>query len=163
MSEQTVAVNKAHQEQVACLLVPMQGMQLLLPNVAVAEVVSYADLESVDGMPPWFLGKLMWRGVELPVLCYEKLNRNEDVADSANRRVAVLNGVSGLNGLSFYAMLVQGIPRLHKVREQDIAEEADDYADKGACESVRVILNGSIAFIPDLDMLEQAVHRTIAA
>ena len=45
------------------------AMQLKgLPNVAVAEVVAYRAPDEVEGGPEWLLGKLSWRGQEVPVV-----------------------------------------------------------------------------------------------
>ena len=62
MSDSTV------HEKVRSLWVPLREMNLLLPNVAVAEISSYRAPVPVDGMPDWFLGMVRWRDQDIPVI-----------------------------------------------------------------------------------------------
>lgn len=135
------------------LLVPLQGRQLLLPNVNVAEVVSYAELSPVQDKPDWFLGTLMWRGMEIPVVSFESLNG--EGLPFERERVAVMNGISGTD-LSFYALVVQGIPRLAKVKLAEL-EDLPEGAAKGNMEFMHVRYQGEVATIPDLDNMEALV------
>ena len=58
-------------EQIASLLIPMIGKPLLVPNVAVAEIVGWEQPEKAEGSPDWLLGEVEWRGVTLPVVSLE--------------------------------------------------------------------------------------------
>ena len=67
-------------ESVRSLWVPLESTNLLVPNVAIAEVVSYQPLEMVEGGPDWLLGLLRWRDHELPVYRW-----NDSVATTSPR------------------------------------------------------------------------------
>lgn len=139
------------------LLIPLQGRQLLLPNVNVAEVVSYAEFVPVDNKPDWFLGVLSWRGMEIPGVAFEPLNG--EGMPMERERVAVLNGISG-GDLGFYAMVVQGIPRLAKVKLAEL-EDLPEGSGKGPMEFLHVRYQGEVATIPDLDQLESVVAAAV--
>src|SRR5688500_4090624 len=47
------------------VLIQVTGARLLMPNAAIAEVLSYADPEPVEGTPDWLLGQVRWRGWQL--------------------------------------------------------------------------------------------------
>lgn len=52
---------------IACLLAPIAGRQLLLPNVTVAEVVAADDLMPAPaGAAPWHQGFVRWRDLNVP-------------------------------------------------------------------------------------------------
>lgn len=136
---------------IACLLTPLTGRQLLLPNVTVAEVVPANDLlPPPENAEAWHQGFVSWRGMTLPVVAFEALNDNMPVREF--ERVAIVSGISAQRDLPYYGIAVQGIPRLAKVK---IAELEDlEGAPTGPLEFLRVRYAGELAVIPDLDALE---------
>jgi len=58
---------------VRCLLIPISGGQLLLPNSVVAEVFPYNEPERVaENQPNWLLGLIDWRNQRIPLLSIEE-------------------------------------------------------------------------------------------
>ena len=53
------------------LLVPLADRTLLLPNVAVAELIPYRAPQVSEGAPAWFLGQIAWRDLSLPLFSFE--------------------------------------------------------------------------------------------
>src|SRR5690606_24222737 len=70
------------------LLVPLADRTLLLPNVAVAELVPYRAPRAAEGAPSWFLGQVPWRDLSLPLMSFEAASGSE-VVTGANARVAI--------------------------------------------------------------------------
>jgi chemosensory pili system protein ChpC len=136
---------------IACLLTPVTGKQLLLPNVTVAEVVPGNELmPPPEGSAPWRMGAVSWRGNAIPVIAFEGLNGQAIPREC--ERVAIISGISAQRDLPYYGIVVQGIPRLAKVK---IAELEDlDGASTGPVEFLQVRYAGELAVIPDLDALE---------
>jgi len=104
-------------------IIPLNDMTLLLPNTCIAEVINYSEPTPVEGAPDWFLGNLLWRGITIPIVSFEKANDVPASETSKSTRIAVLNGVSGNDKLSFYGVVVQGIPRLSSLKQTDIQEK----------------------------------------
>lgn len=50
------------------LLLPLSDRTLLLPNVAVAELIAYRNPQVAAGLPQWYLGQVAWRDLRLPLL-----------------------------------------------------------------------------------------------
>lgn len=142
---------------VSSLLVPMQQKNLLVPNVAIAEVVPRSTLSPLENAPPWFLGFLEWRGEPVPVISFEVANSQVHGQDSAQARIAVFNAVSNKSRRRFFAVLVQGIPRMIKLGDTDVRE--DSQASVAQAEKMAVITQLGKASIPDLDYLEGLVAR----
>ncbi len=103
-------------------IVPLTGMNLVLPNTSIAEVISYSAPSPVKNSPDWYLGMVSWRGINIPLVSFEKANEVKAARKSKSTRIAVLNGVSGNDKLSFYGIVVQGIPRLASLEESSIQE-----------------------------------------
>lgn len=106
-------------------IIPLTGMSLVLPNTCIAEVINYSEPMPVENAPGWFLGNLLWRGITIPVVSFETANDVPAAEIGKATRIAVLNGVSGNDKLSFYGVIVQGIPRLASLEETDIQEKAN--------------------------------------
>ncbi|MFA7386211.1 MAG: chemotaxis protein CheW [Thiohalobacteraceae bacterium] len=143
------------QDSMRTLIIPLQGRNLLLPNVAVAEVVPYVRPREVEGAPDWLLGTLSWRGLNIPLISYDRLQGLDNSAGIGQARIAVLNTVQAGSGLQFYALVTAGIPQLKRV-DADAVQVSADTAE-GALSQVQI---GDIqAMIPDLDALESTVAQ----
>ena len=100
-------------ESLTGLLMPLADRMLLVPNVAVAELIPYRAPQAVQGMPAWFLGQVQWRDLSLPLLSFEAASSGEPQPVGSTARVAVLNAVGGRDHVKFIALLVQGICLLY--------------------------------------------------
>ncbi|MEE9099754.1 chemotaxis protein CheW [Pseudomonas nitroreducens] len=144
-----VATNAAP-DSLTGLLVPLADRNLLLPNVAVAELITYRAPHPVDGLPSWYLGQVAWRDLRLPLLSFEAASGGQAQV-SAGARVLVLNALGGRPNVKFLALLVQGIPRSLKVGAD--LQRAD--VPLARLELDAVNLGDEQARIPDLIALEQ--------
>ncbi len=137
--------------EVPCLMVPLQGRPLLVPNLAVAEIVPFNAPVPVPGKPTWFLGQIMWRGVKVPVISVVQLRGDdEDIPQEA--RIAIFNGVGG--DVPFYGVISHGIPRLMRVRQQDMEATDGMYT---PIDDAFVAIGGELAIIPNLLQLESMI------
>lgn len=132
------------------LLVPLADRTLLLPNVAVAELIPYRAPQVSEGMPEWFLGQIAWRDLRLPLLSFEAACGGQaQVASGA--RVAVINALGGRPKVKFIALLVQGIPRSLKVGSDLPAADVE----LAPLELGAARVGEDVVRIPDLAALEQ--------
>jgi len=140
-------------QEVASLLIPLQGHSILLPNVTVAEIVPVTGIQPVDNAPSWYLGNCQWRELTVPVLSLEALNGDAVPAIQERARFAVLN-TTGMNAdLAFIAILTQGLPRLARVSEDEISERED--AENRRYDLMHVSWAGEYTLIPDIAAIEQ--------
>lgn len=141
--------------ELGTLLLPVNGKQLILPNVSVAEIIPYEAMASVDeDMPSWFSGRLIWRTRSIPVVSFEAINDEPFVSQSRQRRIAVLNGIVD-EKLPFCGIVTEGVPRLMRIGEDEIARE--DEANLGPAELCHVMVNGERATIPNVDFIQQQI------
>ncbi|HBX56427.1 chemotaxis protein CheW [Pseudomonas sp. UBA2684] len=132
------------------LLVPLADRTLLLPNVAVAELIPYRAPQVSTGMPAWFLGQIAWRDLRLPLLSFEAASDGQ-AQIGAGARVAVINALGGRPKVKFIALLVQGIPRSLKVGADLLRADAP----LAPLELDAVSIGDDVLKIPDLIGLEQ--------
>jgi len=141
-------------QEVASLLIPLQGQSVLLPNVTVAEIVPIAPIQPVEDAPAWYLGNCEWRELIVPLLSFEALNGEAVPSVHARARFAVLNTTSVDENLPFIAILTQGLPRLARVSEDEISERED--SENRAYDLMHVSWAGEYTLIPDITAIERA-------
>lgn len=146
-------------EQLSCLLIPMIEGNMLLPNVSVAEVIQFEMPTKAEEKPYWFLGEIQWRNTAVPLISYESYTQQQAVNVKRNARIAILNTVNPQAKQAFYAMLVQGIPKLIKLSEQDVSAEST--VDLPDSVKMQVKTELGFAFIPDLPYIEQLVESVL--
>lgn len=136
-----------------CVMIPMSGKQLLLPNVSIAEVVDFASSDPAQDSPEWLVGELGWRGLNLPVISYDAANGGKLIVPGGNRgRIVVLNTIGDHhNSVPFMALITQGIPSQTRLTEDQIRQIDGE---TGPADLMVVDVDGETACIPDLGYLE---------
>lgn len=141
-------------DEVYSLLIPYAGGKLILPRLAVTEVMGYTRPRPVRGAPPWLLGLITWQGQEIPLVSFEALCGRK-VPERANRtRIAVLFAIGGQMEPPVFALLTQGYPYLVRVNAAVIGAEADDTFGAEAPVLTRARMANERPVIPDLESIE---------
>src|SRR5690606_30655023 len=142
------------------VLIQVEGARLLLPNATIAEVLSYAEPEPVADAPHWLLGRIRWRGWQLPLASFSRLSGiAEGEAGDLGSKVVVLKALGGDPQLPYLALLTRGFPRLVTVSREALVADAGE-GDAGALPLgvlMRVMLNDEQALLPDVDAIEGAI------
>lgn len=154
-------LNNPEEQQEAtlsCLLIPVSGSRLILPNVTVAEVSPYQPPVPVDDSALWIKGVIEWRGTMIPVIAYEEFIGDGLTSYSQDARIVVINAPSGSEKMRFFGVIAQGIPSQLKLEEAAIKENPNHTVVKGQAMAVTVETGHGI--IPDLDMIEASLLET---
>jgi chemosensory pili system protein ChpC len=143
------------------VLIQVAEARLLLPNATIAEVLSYADPEPVADAPDWLLGRMRWRGWQLPLVSFSRFSGIAEDRGGLGSKVIVLKALGGDAKHPFFALLTQGFPRLVTVTEGSLVADSDD---AGVPEGVlaRVRLNEDDALLPDLTAIEEKIAEVLA-
>jgi len=141
-----------------CLLVPLHGMTLLLPNSAVAELVPYVSPTPVAGAPEWFLGVAEWRERRIPVVSFEAATGGRVAVVKSESRLLVLNTLQGNPKLPYVALVTQAIPRLQVLRESSVTS-SNGAGRGGQSVAAYIELGGQNVVVPDIDDLEHRLMR----
>lgn len=154
MNENPLEVTDSGRD-IPCFLLPLMDETLLVPTVTVAEMGSIQPFEIIHNTPDWFLGFYNWRNIRVPVISFETLNGSHSPKLNSRGRVAVLNNTGDSEKLPFLSIITQNIPRMTRVEEKDITENAGDDKRRFDLMSVKVGLEELV--IPDIAALEEAV------
>ena len=147
------------EHELATLLIPLESGQWVLPNVSVAEIISYTAVQPLAQVPDWLLGTIEWRHQRIPLLAVEQLNGAGAASGASGRRIAVLNGLGGDARLPFFALVISAPPRLMRILPDEIAAAAGPAL--GACDLCSVLVSGERAVIPNIDYIERQLLGVI--
>ncbi len=151
-------------EEVYSLMIPTVLGNILLPNSSVAEIVPFSNVnlfQDEDDKPNWFLGNLLWRGRDIPLISVDLMSGADDAQANKRSRVAIAHTLNSNKTLPYIAIVVQGIPRLSHVTQNNI--KLVDEVDLPESEKVRVTVDDIKANIPDLDQLELMIMAAQSA
>lgn len=147
-------------QDVRGVLIQLAGSRLLLPNATIAEVLSYAPPEPVDGAPEWLLGRIRWRGWQLPLIAFARLAGVAAEKGGLGSKMIVLKALGGDPKAPYFAILTQGFPRLVTVSRAGLIVDSDG-ADLPVGVQARVRLNEDDAFVPDLAAVEKLISEAL--
>lgn len=143
------------------VLIQVSDARLLLPNATIAEVLSFANPDPLEGAPDWLLGRIRWRGWQLPLVSFSRFAGIADEQGGLGSKVIVLKALGGDAKRPFFALLTQGFPRLVTVTEAALLADTEDAALPAGVLS-RVRLNEDDALVPDLAAIEEHLGEVLA-
>ncbi len=166
MANQNPAHVTAAEIDIRGVLIQVAGGRLLLPNATIAEVLSYAEPDAVPGAPEWLLGRIRWRGWQLPLVAFGRLSGLASERGGLGSKVLVLRALGGSAPVEgrrtpYFALLTQGFPRLVTV-SRDTLMVVDDNNPLPNGVQARVLLNEDAAFLPDLGAIEEQIGAALA-
>lgn len=136
------------------VLIQVAEAKLLLPNATIAEVLSYADPEPVADAPDWLLGRIRWRGWQLPLVAFSRFTGLAgDEKGGLGSKVIVLKALGDDARTPYFAVLTQGFPRLVTVSRAALELDTGDGALPVGIQAL-VRLNDEPALLPDLLQIE---------
>jgi chemosensory pili system protein ChpC len=147
-------------DSVRCMVMPLNGGALLIPNAALAEVISYsAPPEELSKEAPWLVGFAAWRGVDVPLVAFERSCGLDEPGSNPRAQVAVLYGVSGDKACPYVGLRLQGIPRSMVVSPDRLTPRSVESAHPFV--HAELTISDTDVMLPDLPALEGAIKTVV--
>ena len=151
-------------ESIKCVILTLRKENVLLPNALVAEILSVKDVQEVGDVPDWYLGKMNWRGAEVPLLSFEAAGGVKVNKVNLNTQAVVLYAV-GTSGTvdehPYLALVMSGVPHVSRFTREQIVRESDE-PDEHPMVSQKVRINGANMSILDVDAMLDMVNEVAA-
>ena len=142
-------------EDLRGVLLPLNGTQLLLPNVTVSEVIGYRDPSPVANAPGWMMGSLTWRQRKVPVITFEYFVLKEAAEPGYRSRIALCHNLAGNPEVPYIGILCNSIPKLARVNTDTIDESMlQEFLPEMTLKHLTD--KGEDAWIPDIEALGKA-------
>ncbi len=143
---------------VTSLLIPISNSQLLLPSIAVAEILHDLPLETSLGNPDWLTGLYTWRNQQIPLISLEEMTGLPFAEEPESEpRVVVIYGSP--QRLPYYAFRTQGMPHSLQVVKDLLLAPTELTDNPGLLASVEI--ETRLTWLPDLDYVEQSIAEMI--
>lgn len=143
-------------ERVKCLLLSMTGPAVIVPNAAVAELITQNTVTSVEGAPDWLIGRGSWRGLDIPLIAFDRMCGEREEPPPGSGRFVVLFGLEQEGAPAFYGIRIDRLPRSETIdREGLIAAGEPEHASEFV--AMRARLGDRDCLIPDFDALGRAL------
>lgn len=143
-----------------CLKLPLQQYFLLLPGVAIAEIVPYRTSFEYRPSPAGLLGAWNWREHDLPLISFSAVNGEmveSQQAPTAKGRVAILNALFWDMEPRFWGLLLYDSPKPEYLRPGDVVVVPGP---EGPCVKAWIEVHGALGVIPDLAVLEGVASKS---
>ena len=136
---------------VRCMLLPLNSLNLLIPNSAVAEIIGYSAPRGLANCSDWFAGVVLWRGVYVPVIAIEQMCKLSNADVSPRTRIAIIYNPEKDPDLPYLGIHMQDIPRAY-IADPDTTESGSS---EGLSEYLltRVDDEQLARVIPDMDRI----------
>jgi chemosensory pili system protein ChpC len=145
-------------KEIRSILAPLTNAHVLLPNSAVAELLSFTSPEPFKQGPPWLLGEMVWRGWQVPVISYEQLvNRSDSNTVTSKARILIVKTLGESTQLNYIGLVIQGLPKLKKITADNLIEAQTEEL-PGPVFS-KITIDDVTAFIPELGDLTRSVEE----
>lgn len=113
-------------QTVRCMLMPLSGINLVIPNSAVSEVIAYMQPQKFEETPEWLLGAVLWRGVHVPVVSVEQMCGIDAVHVGPRSRISVIYNPEKDEELPYIGLHIQDIPRAYLAEGSKMESGSDD-------------------------------------
>lgn len=154
------------QQTIRSVVINVGHGSLLLPNGILAEVISAADPQAIEGAPDWFLGRIRWRGWSLPQISFAQLAGLSDEANTrkVGQKVAILKALSADAAAPYIAVVTQGFPRLTIVDKDFLVRvELDEDEQPAPGVLTKAMLRDDEVIIPNMQQIDHLINDVLAA
>ncbi len=143
------------------VLIQIAGSQLLLPNAATVEVLSFVDPEPLENAPDWLLGQIRWRGWRVPLVSFARIAGTHAEGAAIGTKVIVIKALGGDPKLPYFALVAQGFPRLVTISRDNMIVDSEHAEVMPDGIRLRVMFNQDVALVPDLDAAERMIVEVL--
>ncbi len=144
---------------IKCVILTLRKENVIVPNALVAEIISVKDLEESKNAPAWFLGRMNWRGADVPLLSFEAASGAEMNKVNLNTQAVVLYAVGKGGEVAenpYLGLVMSGVPHVSRFTREQITTDVEAI-DEHPMVVQKVRINGARVSILDVDaMVEMA-------
>lgn len=145
-------------KEIRSIVAPLTYGHVLLPNIAVAELMDFTLPEPLKRAPDWVLGELVWNGWQVPIISFEHLISDSDANTVTSKaRILLIKTLGESTQVNYIGLVIQGLPRLKKINTNNLIEKmVEELPDAVFSE---ITIDDMDAMIPELGTLTRLVEE----
>lgn len=149
---------------IKCVIFTLSKNNVLLPNAVVAEIISVKDIVDIDNTPGWYLGRINWRGADVPLLSFEAAAGEKVSKVNLNTQAVVLYAVGDAAEATenpYLAMVMSGVPHVSNFSRDQVKNDSE-HDEEHPMIAQKVRINGASVSILDVDAMAHMVAEFAA-
>ncbi len=146
-----------------CLLIAVQGGQIVLPNSLVVEVLPFATPLRIESAPHWVVGAMLWHNLTTPLVSLGRLIFRVAPDSDLNSRIIIINTLGSDSQLPHFGLLGTSAPRPLNLQRAEINPDPNvaeaDLRRPGVLSWARY--QDQPVLIPDLEAIEAVLQPLV--
>lgn len=151
----------ASPSEIKCTILTLRSENVMVPNAAIAEIISAKDAVHLDDAPPWYLGNMPWRSVDIPLVSYEAAAGSDAKKVNLNTQVAVLYSANKNPTYPYIGLVISGVPHVSVFDKSQIQSDSDYLNDENPHPMIaqKTRINGAAVSILDTAAIEDMIVK----
>ena len=150
----------ATDQSINCMILTLRSENVIVPNAAIAEILSAKDTMDIANMPDWYMGKMPWRGVNVRLVSFEAASGEEVKGLNLNTQVAMLYSISNETDYPYLGVIISGVPHETLFSEDQIkVDEQAMESDMNPMIAMKTRINGAAVSVLDIEAIESMVAQ----
>lgn len=140
-------------QEVRALQVPLEGINLIIPDSIILQVLNSKDIMSIPDGPKWLIGMVDWQKRKIPIISFEAA-AGRQYEESQYSRLLVIKSLNNIEKMPFYAIFLSAIPHPIRLNEENISA-VENVTNVAPVILSEVLVYGEQSSIPNFDVLEE--------
>ena len=141
----------------SCMLLPLNGYDLLLPKSIVSEVVFKPTLKINNDESDWLIGEIDWNDLSIPLISFEQLCNQPKAASTSHLRAVIFHTLEHAEHFSYYAIEASSIPRPLILDSRALYKHEETLSKHTEAVSYFVKIGSKELAIPNFEKLEALI------
>ena len=147
------------------MILTLRSQNVIVPSASVAEMVSAQGAMEVNNMPDWYVAKMRWHGVDVPLVSFEAASGEEAKVVNQNTQIAMIYTASDDESrYPYIGLVVSGVPHVTEFSRDQIVVDPDSLLEVHSRPMVvqKTRINGAAVSILDIDGIESMIKEAEA-
>lgn len=150
-----------NKQVIKCMILTLRSENVILSGASVAEMISAQGAVAVNNMPDWYMGRMRWHGVDVPLVSFEAAS-GEAVKDvNQNTQIAMVYTASDDDSrYPYIGLVVSGVPHVTEFSRDQIITDPESLLEgynKHPMVAQKARINGAAVNILDIDGIESMI------
>ena len=148
-----------------CMILTLRSENVIVPSASVAEMISVQGAMKVSNMPNWYVAKMRWHGVDVPLVSFEAAAGEEAKVVNQNTQIAMIYTASeDESRYPYFGLVVSGVPHITQFSRDQIVTDPESVLEAHGHPMVvqKARINGAAVSILDINEIESMIKEAEA-
>jgi len=145
---------------IKCMILTLRRENVIVPSASIAEMVSVQGAMKVNNVPDWYVAKMRWHGVDVPLVSFEAAAGDGAKEVNQNTQIAMIYTASDdETRYPYIGLVVSGVPHVTQFSRDQIVVDPKSSQDEKKHSMVvqKIRINGAAVSILDIDGIESMI------